>query len=76
MILIKLKPSLHNLQTNLCTHLFRKAKRDHYSTLEPSNVTDNKMFWRMVNPLFSDKFLSNESITPVEGRYRSLRNFQ
>ena len=28
-------------QRNLCICLFRKAKRDYYSTLEPSIVTDN-----------------------------------
>ena len=59
--------SAYKKQRNLCTYLFRKAKRDYYSTLDTSNVTDNKKSWRMVKPLFSDKFLSNESITLVEG---------
>ena len=59
--------SAYTKQRNLCTYLFRKAKRDYYSTLDTSNVTDNKKFWRMVKPLFSDKFLSNGSITLVEG---------
>ena len=54
-------------QRNLCTYLIRKAKRDYYSSLDPSNVTDNKKLWRIVKPLFSDKFLSNEIITLVEG---------
>ena len=54
-------------QRNLCTYLFRKAKRDYYSSLNPSNVTDNKKFWKLIKPLFSDKFLSNETITLVEG---------
>ena len=60
--------SAYKKQRNLCTYLFRKAKRDYYSSLNPSNVTDNKKFWRLVKPLFSDKFLSNETITLVEGR--------
>ena len=71
MSLIKIKTksakSAYKKQRNLCTYLFRKAKRDYYSTLDTSNVTDNKKFWRMVKSLFSDKFLSNESITLVEG---------
>ena len=54
-------------QRNLCTYLFRKAKRDYYSSLNPANVTDSKTFWRTIKPLFSDKFLSNEIITLVEG---------
>ena len=57
--------SAYKKQRNLCTYFFRKAKCDYYSTLEPSNVTDNKKFWRMAKALFSDRFLSNESITLV-----------
>ena len=65
--------SAYKKQRNLCTYLFRKAKRDYYSILEPSDVTDNKTFWRMVKPLFSDKCLSNESITLVEGSNISIQ---
>ena len=59
--------SAYKKQRNLCSYLLRKIKRDYYSSLDPSNVTDNKKIWKMVKPLFSDKFLSNEIITLVEG---------
>ena len=53
-------------QRNYCTNLFRKAKRDFYSNLNPSLISDNKKFWKTVKPFFSDKKLSNESITLIE----------
>ena len=53
-------------QRNICTTLFRKAKSDYYSNLNPTNVTDNKKFWKSVKPLFSEKVVSSENITLVE----------
>ena len=55
-------------QRNLCRYLVRKAKRYYYSNLEPSCISDNKKFWRTVNPLFSEKVLSNENIILVEDK--------
>ena len=45
-------------QRNHCTSLFRKAKREYYRNLNPSKVSDNKLFWKMIKPAFSDKKLS------------------
>ena len=53
-------------QRNICTNLFRKAKSDYYSNLNPCSITDNKKFWKTVKPLFSEKVMSTESITLVE----------
>ena len=53
-------------QRNICTNLFRKAKSDYYSNLNPNSITDNKKFWKIVKPLFSEKVMSMESITLVE----------
>ena len=53
-------------QRNKCTHLLRKAKRVFYSNLNPSSISDNKKFWKIVKPFFSDKKPSNDRITLVE----------
>ena len=53
-------------QRNICTKLFRKAKKDFYGKLNPSFTSDNKMFWKTVKPFFSDKKTSNENITLVD----------
>ena len=38
------------------------AKKSHYSNLV-KDVNDNKKFWKIVKPLFSDKVTTNENIT-------------
>ena len=66
----KLKTEQTNMeykkQRNLCTYLLRKAKRDYYSRLDPSKITDNKKFWKVVKPLFCDKNMTSDRITLVE----------
>ena len=77
MLRSKLRNRLNNLKTeqanmeykrqrNLCTYLLRKAKRDYYSRLDPSKITDNNNFWKLVKPLFCDKNMTCDRITLVE----------
>ena len=42
-------------QKNFCVNLFRRKKKQYYSNLDVKNVTDNKLFWKTVGPLFSNK---------------------
>ena len=53
-------------QRNICTYLVRKAKKDYYSNLDPNKVCDNKKFWSIVKPLFSEKCINNTNITLIE----------
>ena len=46
---------LYNRQKNYCVSLLRKSKRGYYKNLNIKNVTDNKLFWKSVKPLLSDK---------------------
>ena len=46
--------------------LLRKAKKQHFSNLEPKLTTDNKKFWKSVKPLFSDKITVKEIINLTE----------
>ena len=66
----KLKTEQANMeykrQRNLRTYLLRKAKRDYYSRLDPSKITDKKNFWKVVKPLFCDKNMTCDRITLVE----------
>ena len=61
----------YNKQRNVCTHLVRKAKREYYKNLQPSNITDSKGFWKTVKPLFSDKAVSTKNITLIEDNHIS-----
>ena len=54
-------------QRTLCVTLLRKSKREYLNNLNQKNVCDNKKFWRVVKPLLSNKIISNEKITIVEG---------
>ena len=40
----------YNVQSNLCVSLIRQAKKNFFSKLNTSDVTDNKTFWRTVRP--------------------------
>ena len=53
-------------QRNLCVNLSRKAKREYYSTLNPSIIADNRKFWSAIKPLFSDKVKLRNKITLID----------
>ena len=55
-------------QRNYCTTLLRKTKKEYFEKLTPSIITDNKKFWKVVKPLFSDKMAcTSNSIKLLEG---------
>ena len=58
--------SAYKRQRNICTRLIRKAKRDYFSNLSPSNIVDSRRFWSSVKPLFSDKGITGKNIIIVE----------
>ena len=43
------------IQRNKCTRLVRDAKRKYYGSLDLRNLQDNKKFWKLVKPIFSEK---------------------
>ena len=53
-------------QRNLCVSLLRQNKKDYFETLDMKSVTDNKMFWKTVAPLFSNKSKASNKITLSE----------
>ena len=58
----------YDMQRNYCVSLLRKSKRDYYNNLNEKNICDNRKFWKVVKPLLSNKIVSNEKITLVEGK--------
>ena len=51
---------------NLCVKLLKSAKKDYYNNLTINHVTDNKKFWKTVNPAFSDKPRQSKKIVLVD----------
>ena len=54
-------------QRNHCVSLLRKVKKNFYENLNPSLITDNKIFWTQMKPFFSDKTPRISNITLSEG---------
>ena len=54
-------------QRNYCVKLLQQKKRQYFQNLNLSSITDNKLFWKTVPPLFTEKNGSkNNKITLVE----------
>ena len=49
-----------------CTKLIKKTKRNFYNNLNVKKITDNKSFWKIVKPTFTEKTLNGEKIVLVE----------
>ena len=54
------KPT-YNYQRNICVSLLRKWKRSYFENLNIKIVRNNKIFWKKVAPLFSNKIKSKET---------------
>ena len=57
----------YNMQRNYYYSLLRKSKGDYYNNLNKKNICDNRKFWKIVKALLSNKIVSNEKTTLVEG---------
>ena len=42
-------------QLNYCVKLFQQKKRQYFENLNFNSITDNKLFWKTVSPLFTEK---------------------
>ena len=69
---LKLKTEQNRLayatQRNYCLNLLEQKKRQYFENLNFSSITDNKLFWKTVSPLFTEKNGSkNNKIRLAEG---------
>lgn len=53
----------YNKQRNYCVILLRLKKQNYYGSLDISQITDNKNFWKTISHLFSNKSYTNSRIT-------------
>ena len=56
----------YNKQRNLCVSLIRQGKKDFFNNISTRDITDNKIFWKTVKPLFTDKIQTKFKITLIE----------
>ena len=57
---------LQTKQRNYCVSLLRKTKIRYYANLSEKKSLDNKQFWKVVKPLFSNKPVSGDRINLTE----------
>ena len=38
-----------------CSRLYKKERKKYFDTLDVNKITDNKAFWKNIQPLFSEK---------------------
>ena len=53
-------------QKNFCSRLYKKERKRFFNNLNPSFVTDNKLFWKTIKPFFSNKVNYGSQIKLVE----------
>ena len=46
--------------------LLKRAKKEHFANLDINSISDNKKFWQIVKPLFSNKVEGKTTITLVK----------
>ena len=56
----------YNKKRNLCVSLIRSEKKNLFSNINTSDITDNKTFWKTVKPFFTDKIKTKSKITLIE----------
>ena len=62
-------------QKNFCSKLYKKEHKKYYSNIELKNFTDNKMFWRTVKPLISNKEMQSSRITLVDKKEEDKKRY-
>ena len=54
-------------QRNYCVSLMCQSKKQYYDSLNVNHLTDNKNFWRIVKPNFSNKILRTNKVILRDG---------
>ena len=57
---------IYKKQKNFCSRLYKKERKKFYSELDIKNITDNKLFWKTMKPLLSDKCSQASKISLVQ----------
>ena len=53
-------------QRNIYVNLLRKSKKQYFNNADVKNLTDNKKFWKIIRPKFSNKCKTANTIILVE----------
>ena len=56
----------YNKEHNLCVNLIKSEKKNFFSNINTSDITDDKTFWKTVKPFFTDKIKTKSKITLID----------
>ena len=56
----------YTTQRDYCVNLLRETKREYFANIKINKVADNKNFWQIVKPIFSDKINHREAINVID----------
>ena len=52
-------------QKNYCSRLYKRERKTFFNNLKVSNITDNKIFWKNIQPIFPENRKVANKITLV-----------
>ena len=53
-------------QRNYCVSLLKKFKEKYFANLNEKDIMDNKLFWKIIKPLLSDRVMTRDRINLSE----------
>ena len=59
----------YKTQPNKCVKILRNEKRSYYENLNPNIISDNKKFWKIVKPFFSEKSSQKQKLILIENNF-------
>ena len=59
---------VYDKQRNSCKSLFCREKKSFFNNRDTKKIVDNKRFWQIVKPFFSDENRVKNKITLIEGK--------
>ena len=61
-------------QKNYCSRLYKRERKSFFESIDSSKITDNKTFWKNIQPFFSEKRKTVNKITLVNENEDILSN--
>ena len=52
-------------QKNYCSKLYKKERKKFFDNLNTPVVSDNKTFWKVIKPFFTNKITFGRNIKPI-----------
>ena len=59
-------------QKNYCNRLYKKERKNYYNNIDIKVITDTKKFWGTIKPFLTDKGMSKNRISLIEGNKKII----